>query len=120
MIRRLLLSLALAAVGLAPRPSAAQRAGGGRVPDSIAVVGAQRVGRQSVLLTAGLVPGRQVSYRDIAHAIQALYATGQFDDIRIEQDTTATVPLLVIRVRERPTLIKWAIRGVSRLSGRAP
>ncbi len=119
MIRRLLLSLALAAVGLAPRPSAAQRVGGGgggRVPDSIAVVGAQRVGRQSVLLTAGLVPGRQISYRDVAHAIQALYATGQFDDIRIEQDTTAAVPLLVIRVRERPTLVKWAIRGVSRLS----
>jgi len=119
-IRRLFLSLALTAVGLAPRPCAAQGVtGGARVPDSIAVVGAQRVGRASVLLTSGLVPGRQVSYRDLGHAIQALYATGQFDDIRIEQDTTAAIPLLVIRVKERPTLIKWTVRGVNRLSEHA-
>jgi outer membrane protein insertion porin family len=118
--RRLLLSLAITAVGLAPRPCVAQRgAGAGRVPDSIAVVGAARVGRASVLLTSGLVPGRQISYRDLAQAIQALYATGQFDDVRIEQDTAAAAPLLVIRVKERPTLVKWAVRGVSRLSEHA-
>jgi outer membrane protein insertion porin family len=118
--RRLLLSLAVTAVALAPHPCVAQRgAGAGRVPDSIAVVGAARVGRASVLLTSGLVPGRQISYRDLAQAIQALYATGQFDDVRIEQDTAAAAPLLVIRVKERPTLIKWAVRGVSRLSEHA-
>jgi len=118
--RRLLLSLAVTAVALAPHPCVAQRgAGAGRVPDSIAVVGAARVGRASVLLTSGLVPGRQISYRDLAQAIQALYATGQFDDVRIEQDTAAAAPLLMIRVKERPTLIKWAVRGVSRLSEHA-
>ncbi len=121
MSRRLLLSLAVTAVGLAPHPCVAQRgAGAGRVPDSIAVVGAPRVGRASVLLTSGLVPGHQISYRDLAQAIQALYATGQFDDVRIEQDSAAAAaapaPVLVIRVKERPTLVKWAIRGVGRLS----
>ncbi len=73
-----------------------------------------------MLLTSGLVPGHQISYRDLAQAIQALYATGQFDDVRIEQDSAAAAaapaPVLVIRVKERPTRVKWAIRGVGRLS----
>jgi outer membrane protein insertion porin family len=112
-------ALAVLAAGLAPRRAAAQggggSAGGGRLPDSIAVLGNQRVTRQSILLTAALVGGRVVTYRDIAHAVLSLYGTGQFDDVRIEQDTAATTPVLAIRVRERPLLVKWAVRGVNRL-----
>jgi outer membrane protein insertion porin family len=107
-------SVVCAAV-LAPHAVAAQ-GGAGRIPDSIAVVGARRVSRQTILVTAGLVPGRSANYRDIQHAIQALYASGQFDDIRILQDTSAAGGILVIQVRERPMLTRWAVRGVTRLS----
>ena len=116
MTRRPLASvLLLCAVALAPRPAPAQGEGGGRLPDSIAVVGVRRVSRQTVLLTAGLVPGRTANYRDIQHAIQALYASGQFDDIRIDQDT-AGPGILIIQVKERPVVAHWTVRGVNRLS----
>ena len=116
MTRRPLASvLLLCAVALAPRPARAQGEGGGRLPDSIAVVGVRRVSRQTVLLTAGLVPGRTANYRDIQHAIQALYASGQFDDIRIDQDT-AGPGILIIQVKERPVVAHWTVRGVNRLS----
>ena len=106
MTRRPLASVLLVcAAALAPRPARAQGGGegGGRIPDSIAVMGTKRISRQTVLVTAGLVPGRTANYRDIQHAIEALYASGQFDDVRIEQDTTGP-GTLVIQVKERPVL----------------
>ena len=121
MIRRLFASLLLVcAAALAPRPARAQGGGeaGGRIPDSIAVLGTKRVSRQTVLVTAGLVPGRTANYRDIQHSIQALYASGQFDDIRIDQDTTGP-GVLVIQVKERPVLAHWTVRGVNRVSEHA-
>ena len=125
MIRRLFASVLLVcAAALAPRPARAQGGGdaGGRIPDSIAVLGTKRVSRQTVLVTAGLVPGRTANYRDIQHAIQTLYASGQFDDIRIDQDTTGP-GVLVIQVRERPVLAHWTVRAAHdarRFPARAP
>ncbi|HEY6060838.1 MAG TPA: outer membrane protein assembly factor BamA [Gemmatimonadales bacterium] len=116
MIRRLLPSVAVLAVLVVPsRASAQDQAPGGR-PDSVLVAGQRRVGTAVILQTAGLVPGRFVTYRDIQRAIRALYATGQFDDVRIDQDTTGDMQRLTIRVRERPILQHWTVRGVSRLS----
>jgi len=40
-----------------------------------------------VLEQSGLTPGRPLGYRDVQRAIQTLYATGQFDDVRVAQDT---------------------------------
>src|SRR5213076_2855978 len=85
-------------------------------PDSIVVLGLRRVDRKQVLDQSGLAPGRPLGYRDVQRAMQALYATGEFDDVRAEQDTAAGRQLLIVRVRERPILVKWAVRGVSRLS----
>jgi len=112
--------LLVCAAALAPRPARAQGGGegGGRIPDSIAVIGTKRISRQTVLVTAGLVPGRTANYRDIQHAIEALYASGQFDDVRIEQDTTGP-GTLVIQVKERPVLAHWTVRGVNHLSEHA-
>jgi outer membrane protein insertion porin family len=89
------------------------------VPDSIAVVGQKRNNATAVVQLSGLVAGRPLNYRDIQRAIQALYASGQFDDVSITQVQTpppAGKHVLVIRVHERPQLIKWAIRGVGRLA----
>ncbi|HZE93305.1 MAG TPA: outer membrane protein assembly factor BamA [Gemmatimonadales bacterium] len=110
---------------LAPGLSMAQGAGAGPgpavpVPDSIAVVGQRRNSPTAVIQLSGLVPGRPVNYRDVQRAILALYQSGQFDDVAIaQQQTPAAKTVLVIRVKERPQLVKWAIRGVQRLSERS-
>ena len=112
-----LVFLSLAA--LAPRPCGAQ---GERLPvitpDSIAVQGARRNTTLTILQTSGLLPGRAVTYKDVQRAVLALYGTGQYDDVQIEQAEAGGKNLLVIRLRERPVLVKWAVRGVQRLGER--
>jgi len=113
-IRRLPLVLPLASVVLFPRAARAQ--GQPVAPDSIVVLGLRRLDRNEVLTQSGLAPGKPLGYRDVQHAIQALYATGQYDDVRVAQDTAQGKTLLILSLRERPILVKWAVRGVSRLS----
>jgi outer membrane protein insertion porin family len=117
-IRRLFTVIVLGSLVLAPRAARAQGAAGppGATPDSIVVLGLRRVERREVLEQSGLAPGRPLGYRDVQRAIQNLYATGQFDDVQVAQDTAGGRQLLVVRVRERPVLVKWAIRGIGRLS----
>jgi outer membrane protein insertion porin family len=119
--RRLAPVIFLSLAVLAPRPCGAQ---GERppvlTPDSIAVQGAQRNSSVAVLQASGLLPGRSLTYRDVQRAILALYGTGQYDDVRVEEAQTAEGKnLVVIRVHERPVLVKWAVRGVQRLGERA-
>ena len=117
MIRRLLPTLAVVTTLLAPRAARAQeQTAPGGSPDSVIPVGMKRVAPAVVLQTAGLVPGRFTTYRDIQRAIRALYATGQFDNVRVDQDTSGERQILLIRVHERPILMHWTVRGVSRLS----
>ena len=119
MIRRLGPLVVLSLAVLAPRPCGAQGESTVPTPDSIAVQGAQRTTALSVVQTSGLLAGRAVSYRDIQRALQALYGTGQYDDVRIEQtETLGGKILLVVRVHERPLLVKWAVRGVQRVGER--
>jgi outer membrane protein insertion porin family len=125
-IRRLPRVLLLGSVVLAPCAARAQGAGAPPpappptvAPDSIVVLGTRRLDRKQVLDQSGLVVGRPLGYRDVQRAIQALYATGQYDDVGIAEDVVGARKLLVVRVRERPLLVKWAIRGVARLSERS-
>jgi len=117
--RRLPLLVILGSVVLSPRPARAQGEPGAPAADSIVVEGLRRVERRQVLDASGLAPGRPLSYRDIQRAIKALYATGQYADVQVAQDTLGGRQLLIVRVRERPLLVKWAVRGVTRLSERA-
>lgn len=116
MIRRLVLPITVTLVLLAPSALWGQENVAGGRPDSVLVVGMKRVSRATVLQTAGLVPQRYTTYRDIQRAIRTLYATGQYDDVRVDQDTTGGIQVLIIRVHERPLLTHWTVRGVSRLS----
>jgi len=126
-IRRLTLLFSLSFAVLAPRPCDAQGERGGTpappppaVPDSIAVVGQRRNKAPVIIQLSGLTPGRSLNYRDIQRAIQALYQTGQYDDVAIDQTQTPEGKnVLVIRVRERPLLTKWAVKGVQRLAERS-
>ena len=120
MTRRFAPLYVLSLAVLAPRPCGAQ---GERVPvitpDSIAVQGARRNTTLTVLQMSGLLPGRAVTYKDVQRAVLALYGTGQYDDVQIEQAEAGGKNLLVIHLRERPVLVKWAVRGVQRLGERA-
>ena len=118
--RRLALLLLLAA----PVPTALSAQDEGAPPplpvvDSIEVTGNRRLTAQQVLGTAGLVTGQPTNYRDLQRAIIALFKTGQFDDVSISQvdDSTGKVMLLV-KVKERPMLQRWALKGNEQIAGR--
>ena len=117
MIRRLSLGAVCGLLCLLPQVAGGQTAQ--QIPDSIAVRGNRRVSRETIVSTAGLVAGRPVGYRDVQHALQALFATGQFQDIRIDADTSNARSVLAISVRERPILIKWTLKGTDKISDRS-
>jgi outer membrane protein insertion porin family len=86
--------------------------------DSIAVVGNGRLTASQIVGTSGLIARQPINYRDIQRAITALFRTGQFDDVLVKQEPSGTGGglLLVIQVKERPVLEKWAVRGVQKVS----
>jgi outer membrane protein insertion porin family len=83
--------------------------------DSIAVQGNHRLTPAQIIGTSGIIVHQPINYRDIQRAITALFKTGQFDDVLVEQRNVADKLILVIQVKERPVLEKWAVRGVERL-----
>jgi outer membrane protein insertion porin family len=84
--------------------------------DSIVVEGNHRLTPSQIIGTSGIIVRQPINYRDIQRAITALFRTGQFDDVAAEQRNVGGRLLLVFRVKERPVLEKWAVRGVSRVS----
>jgi outer membrane protein insertion porin family len=84
--------------------------------DSIAVVGNGRLTASQIIGTSGLVAKQPVNYRDIQRAITALFRTGQFDDVLVEQQPFRDGLVLTLKVKERPILEKWAVRGATKLS----
>jgi outer membrane protein insertion porin family len=83
------------------------------------VEGQQRLTATQILGTAGLVVGQSVGYRDVQRALGALFRTGQFDDVRVEQREGPNGELvLAIVVRERPVLERWTVRGVVKVGER--
>jgi len=118
-IRRLTLPIVVSLTVLAPGLCKAQgegALGASPVADSIAVTGNTRNSATSIVQLSGLVAGRPLNYRDIQRAIQALYGSGQFDDVSITRNAGAEKTVLVIAVRERPQLLRWAVRGTDKLS----
>ena len=96
--------------GVAPVPT---------VVDSIVVIGNVRNTSEAILAVAALAPESQINYRQIQRAIQELFATGQFDDVTVNQrELPGGRLLLEIVVRERPLLLRWAIRGAEKIDPR--
>jgi outer membrane protein insertion porin family len=87
--------------------------------DSLAVEGNQRLTASQVLGTSGLILHQPVTYRDIQRAITALYQTGQFDDVHVEQRDVDNLLVLVVVVKERPILSSWSLVGVQQLPDRS-
>ena len=84
--------------------------------DSIKVEGNRRLTPSQIIGSSGIVVHQPVNYRDIQRAITSLFRTGQFDDVLVEQQSAGGRLILVIKVKERPVLEKWAVRGVNRVS----
>src|SRR6185503_2669116 len=83
--------------------------------DSIVVQGNQRLTPSQIIGSSGIIVHQPINYRDIQRAITALFQTGQFDDVLVEQRNQGQHLLLVLRVKERPVLEKWTVRGVNRV-----
>jgi outer membrane protein insertion porin family len=97
---------------LAQNPPAAQET---VVVDSITVEGNHRLKTDEIVTTAGIQLFQPIAYRAIQRAIESLYQTGQFDDVRIEQRGDDNTTILAILVKERPVLQRWTLKGVEKL-----
>jgi outer membrane protein insertion porin family len=115
------LALALLCLAAASASALAQDTppGSCAVPDSIAIRGNDHVDEATVRGDAGLVAGANLNYRDIQRAIRSIFATGQFDDVKITCEPKtgqADRTILAITVTERPVLSEVRIEGVDRVS----
>jgi len=115
------LALALLCLAAASGSALAQDTppGSCAVPDSIAIRGNNHVDEATVRGDAGLVAGANLTYRDIQRAIRAIFATGQFDDVKITcepKNGQVAQTILAITVTERPVLSDVQIDGVDRVS----
>jgi outer membrane protein insertion porin family len=93
------------------------------VVDSLTVEGNLRITSAQIITNSGLLIGKPTNYRDLQRAITSLFRTGQFDDVTIQQaesDSTDNRPgvVLLIRVRERPLLQRWAFKGTEKITAR--
>jgi outer membrane protein insertion porin family len=84
--------------------------------DSIRVEGSQRLSPSQIIGSSGIIVHQPVNYRDIQRAITSLFRTGQFDDVQVDQRSVGGRLILIIKVKERPVLEKWTVRGVNRVS----
>jgi outer membrane protein insertion porin family len=86
-------------------------------PDSIIVRGNQRVTEATIRGAAGLAAGAELNYRVIQRAIKDLYATTEFDDVKIVcRPASDSQAVLAIEVKERPIVGQIAVSGVDKLS----
>lgn len=86
--------------------STAPRAADFRIED-IRVEGLQRTSAGTVFNYLPIEPGGRLTTERAQQAIRALYKTGFFEDVRLEQDGD----VLVIQVRERPAIAAINIDG---------
>jgi len=115
-LRSSLGALALTALALlAPVGGSAQQVETPPI-DTIVVEGNSRVPAAQIVEGSGFVAGQTTNYRAIQRAVTALFRTGQFDDVRVEQRGGDERLIIAIVVRERPLLQRWAVRGPEQLS----
>ena len=120
---RILLGIALVVavrsvtVPVARAQETAGSAGGVCVtPDSVAFRGQKRVTDDVLRAGVGIAPKSTINSRITSRAIRDLYATNQFEDVRVSCETAGGKAVLVFNVRERAVLSDVKVQGASRVS----
>ena len=117
MYRRLLGVLGILACMTAGVKPASAQANLQVVIDSIAVEGNVRVSRANIIARMELAVGDTVTRRQLRDAEQALWASGQFRDIRLYAPTEVGVPTIItVRVQEEALIRRVEINGLERAS----
>lgn len=111
-----LFALAMALLSVAGAEARAQdQADAGRclVPDSVDVRGNDRVSRGAILATSGFTPGDSLNYPEIQRAIRDLFATRDFDDVKVScgLPSGGRGAIILVEVRERPLLGAVQVEG---------
>ena len=101
-----------AAAGAQQQPPAAP-SGRCATPDSITVRGLRRVELDAALGDIGLPRGTELATPQLQGAVRRLYASGQYEDVRVVCDLSAdgTRATLAFVVRERPLLADVDVAG---------
>ena len=111
--------LLTAVFGIAAGNVQAQQRDQTSVIDSIAVRGADRTGRAAVISRINIALGQPVGFLDVQRAVEALYATGQYADVKVLQATIEGKEVLLFEVVERAILGRWDVEGTSKLPERS-
>ncbi len=112
----LCVALGLAMLGSSARAFAQQDNIVGRctTPDTIVVVGNQRVPDGDIRSTLGFSAGSTISARSVQEAVKSLFGTGQFDDVQITCKPGGKRTILMVVVKERPVIDVVKVVGVHR------
>ncbi len=94
-----------------PEPAAPQAP----VVDSIVVIGNHRLKAEEITNFSGVQLFQPINFRTVQRAIAGLYATGQFDDVRVDGQEVEGRFIVTLIVKERPILQRWSLRGVEKL-----
>lgn len=126
--RRLLGVAAAVLLTVTGNPLAAQQPDSAPLPqnvvvDSILVQGAERQSSQEVVRVSGLDAGQRVDYRALQLAMRRLWASGQYEDVKIgarpspaPDDETPHV-ILVLQVQEAPVVAQIDFHGLEHVKG---
>lgn len=78
---------------------------------TIEVVGAQKQTAETVIFKSGVKVGDDIRSLDFSAVLEKLWASGSFDDIKLELEDAPGGKKLVIRIKERPLIKEIDYRG---------